>query len=55
MIGTDNGRNGDDESEIGYRNDVDLMPHVSLQRSYSDSGAPVVRRRCYSSVEFSNM
>ena len=53
--GTVNGRNGDDESEIGYRNDVDLLPRVSLQRSYSDSGAPVVRRRCYSSVEFSNM
>ena len=53
--GTGNGRNRDDESESGYRNDIDLLPHVSLQRSYSDSGAPVVRRRCYSSVEFSNM
>ena len=54
-IGTDNGRSGDNESEIGYRSDIDLLPHISLQRSYSDSGAPVVRRRCYSSVEFSNM
>ena len=50
----------DDESEsgndgIGYDASDEIMPPVCFQRTYSDSGSPVQRRRCYSSVELSNL
>jgi len=48
---------GEDASENEFTDDdVDEhMPHGVLHRAYSDSVSPVQRRRCYSSVELSDL
>ena len=45
---------GDDTSENGFYFDQH-MPVVGLRRMHSAPSSPVQRRRCYSSVEFSDM
>ena len=54
--GSDNdGIVDDDASDIGYRDDSEQLPLVGFHRADSDStSSPVVRRRCYSSVELSS-
>lgn len=44
----------DDVSENEFHND-EHVPLVRLQRAYSAPSSPVQRRRCYSSIEFSDM
>jgi len=49
---------GDYVSENEFRDDDDDDEHMTygvLRRAYSDSVSPVQRRRCYSSVELSNL